>query len=271
MPVLDLAKAVEDLRFESFFVTEHTHVPVRDAKLPSGAPLPREYSHVFDPFLTLAAVAARTSRLRIGTGICLVIERDPILLAKEVATLDQISDGRFLFGVGGGWNSSEMRDHGTDPALRFKILRERILAMKEIWTHDKAEFHGRFVDFDPMWQWPKPNQRPYPPILVGGNGQHTLERVVEYGDGWIPLAAEYIGGSGPWIQKPMAELSRLSVAAGRASIPVTVFGGPADPDIVRLYFEAGVQRYVFALPSEPASTMITQLTHLAEIAAAFGQ
>jgi len=180
----ELARAVEERGFESLFVPEHTHIPTsRRSPWPGGPDLPDEYRETLDPFLALTAAAGVTERLLLGTGICLVVERDPITTAKEVATLDLLSGGRFLFGIGGGWNREEMEHHGTDPARRFAVMRERVLAMKEIWTHDVAEFHGEHVDLDPLWQWPKPVQQPHPPVLVAGNGPGTLARVLEYGDG----------------------------------------------------------------------------------------
>ncbi|MGH7622669.1 MAG: TIGR03619 family F420-dependent LLM class oxidoreductase, partial [Gemmatimonadaceae bacterium] len=161
IPVTELGRVAEDLGFESLFFPEHTHIPAsRLTPWPGGAPLPEEYSHTLDPFVAMAAVAAVTSTLRVGTGICLVMERDPITLAKEVASVDHLSNGRMLFGIGGGWNREEMEDHGTKPSLRWKILRERVLAMKQIWTEDAAEFHGEYVDFEPLWSWPKPVQKP---------------------------------------------------------------------------------------------------------------
>src|SRR4030081_1951329 len=170
LPVTDLARAAEDLGFESYWAPEHTHIPVdRRSPWPGGAELPREYSHSLDPFLALTAAATVTKQLRLGTGWCLVVERDPITTAKEVATLDHLSGGRVLFGVGGGWNLEEMANHGTDPATRWKLLRERVEAMKAIWTQDDAEYHGELVDFDPIWSWPKPVQKPHPPVIVGGN------------------------------------------------------------------------------------------------------
>src|SRR5919202_208167 len=203
--IVELARAVEDLGFESLWVPEHTHIPSdRRSPWPGGPELPREYSHALDPFLALTAAASVTSRLRLGTGVCLVVERDPITLAKEVATIDHLSGGRFLFGIGGGWNLEEMANHGTDPTRRWPLLRERVLAMKEIWTHDEAEFHGAFVDFQRLWQWPKPIQAPHPPIIVGGNGPHTLKRVVDYGDAWGPIV-----GRGPDIAERLPELARL--------------------------------------------------------------
>jgi len=191
----ELARAAEERGFESLFVPEHTHIPVsRRTPFPSGGPIPKEYSHTFDPFVSLMAAAAATRHLKIGTGICLIIERDTITTAKEVASLDVLSNGRFLFGVGGGWNREEMEHHGTDFPSRFKRLREQILAMKEIWTKDEAEFHGQYVNFDKIWAWPKPQQKPHPPVLLGGESGHTLQRVVDCCDGWFPRgrAAEAI-------------------------------------------------------------------------------
>ena len=184
----DLARETEARGFESLFVPEHTHIPAsRKSPWPGGADLPREYWHTVDPFVGLAAAAAVTTRLKLGTGICLVIERDPILLAKEVASLDYLSRGRVLFGIGGGWNAEEMAHHGTDFATRWKVLRERIAAMQEIWTKDEAEYHGKFVNFDKLWSYPKPVQKPHPPILMGGAGPHARQRAAEFGG---PLAAD---------------------------------------------------------------------------------
>src|SRR2546423_1919274 len=179
----DLGRLAEERGFESLWFPEHTHIPAsRETPYPGGGELPPEYSHTHDPFVALAQVAAVTERLRVATGICLVIQRDPIVTAKEVASLDALSGGRFIFGVGAGWNREEMLDHGTDPGRRFGVMRERIEAMKAIWTSDEASYHGRYVDFDRIWSWPKPAQRPHPPIIVGGNGELVLERVVGYGD-----------------------------------------------------------------------------------------
>src|SRR5215831_3039234 len=177
--VVDLARAAEDHGFESVWYPEHTHIPAdRRTPWPGGPALPRESSHALDPFVAMGAAAAATTRLKLGTGVCLVIERDPITLAKDVASVDYVSGGRFLFGIGGGWNLEEMANHGTDPSKRWTILRERILAMKQLWTEDVASFHGSYVNFDRVWQWPKPIQRPHPPIIIGGNGPRTLRRVI---------------------------------------------------------------------------------------------
>ena len=264
--VVELGRAAEEHGFESLWVPEHTHIPTsRRSPWPGGSELPREYSRTLDPFVALAAVAAVTSRLRIGTGICLVVERDPIILAKEVASLDHLSGGRFLFGIGGGWNREEMENHGTDPAQRWKILRERILAMKQVWTHEVAEFHGEFVNFDPIWQWPKPVQQPHPPILVGGDGPGTLQRVIEYGDEWMPIP----GRSGVPFRERIAELQRLAAEAGRGQIPVSLFGVRPDPDVIQGYEADGVTRCLFRLPSAPADEVLPILARCAEVARSF--
>jgi probable F420-dependent oxidoreductase len=261
--VVELGRAAEAHGFESLFVPEHTHIPTsRRTPHPGGAELPREYSHALDPFVALAAVAAATSTLRLGTGVCLVVERDPITLAKEVASLDHLSRGRVLFGVGGGWNQEEMENHGTDPAQRWQVLRERVLAMKAIWTHDEAEFHGRYVDFDPIWQWPKPVQRPHPPVLVGGNGPRVLQRVLEYGDGWMPIP----GRAGPSIEERMAELERLAAQAGRPPIPVTVFWATPEPRAIEHYAALGVTRCLFGLPAAGADEVLPLLAQYAALA-----
>jgi probable F420-dependent oxidoreductase len=261
MDVRELARVCEDLGFESLFFPEHTHIPVsRRTPWPGGADLPLEYSHTLDPFAASAAALAATSRLKVGTGICLVIERDPITLAKEIATVDHLSGGRFLFGIGGGWNLEEMENHGTKPSLRWKILRERILAMKEIWTKDEAEYHGQFVDFDPIWSWPKPVQKPHPPILVGGDGPRTLERVVEYGDEWMPIP----GRNPQPLDERMAQLQSMAAAAGRAPIPVTLFGVPGDPAVIESYEKLGVDRCCFRLPSIGADEAVPRLKRYAE-------
>src|SRR5438105_1420753 len=201
--VRELARASEELGFESLWFPEHTHIPAeRKTPWPGGAELPREYSHPLDPFVALTAAAAATRTLKVGTGVCLVVERDPITLAKEVASLDFISGGRFLFGIGGGWNYEEMANHGTEPAHRWSIMRERMLALKQIWTNDEASFDGKYVNFDRIWSWPKPAQQPHPPIIVGGNGPRTLRRVIEYGDEWGPII-----GRGPDLISRFAELA----------------------------------------------------------------
>jgi probable F420-dependent oxidoreductase len=245
----ELARALEERGYESLFVTEHTHIPVsRRTPWPGGGPLPKEYAHTLDPFVGLAAAAAVTSRLRVGTGICLVIQHDPIVTAKAVATLDLLSNGRVLFGVGAGWNAEEMEHHGTTFATRFRVMRERVLAMKEIWTQDEAEFRGEFVRFDRLWSYPKPVQRPHPPVLLGGEGPHTLRRVVEFCDGWFPR-----GRVGPdAILAGVADLRARAARAGRdpGTISVSVFGGKPEPAVLDRYRAAGITRMVVPLPSE---------------------
>lgn len=259
----ELARAVEDLGFESLWIPEHTHIPAeRRSPWPGGAELPREYSHSLDPFLALSAAAAVTTTLRLGTGVCLVIERDPITLAKEVATLDQLSHGRFLFGIGGGWNLEEMSNHGTDPAHRWSVLRERVKAMQQIWTEDEASFHGEFVDFDRIWQWPKPAQRPYPPVIVGGNGARTLRRVIDYGDEWMPI----VGRTGPSIEERIKELAQLASEAGRARIPVSAWGVRPSLDQIEHWATLGVRRCIFGLPAAGADEVLPRLKRYAETA-----
>jgi probable F420-dependent oxidoreductase len=266
IPVPELARAVEDLGFESLFFPEHTHIPSsRRTPWPGGTELPLEYSHTLDLFVAMAAAAAVTSRLMVGSGICLVIERDPITLAKEVASVDHLSGGRVLFGIGGGWNLEEMENHGTKPTLRWKILRERILAMKQVWTQDEAQYHGQYVNFDPIWSWPKPVQKPHPPILVGGAGPRTLDRVIEFGDEWMPIA----GRSGEILAERIVELQAMAKAAGRAPIPVSIFGGLPRPEFVEQMAGIGVTRVVFGLRPTTAEEALPFLTRCAEVAGKF--
>jgi probable F420-dependent oxidoreductase len=262
-----LAREVEERGYESLFLPEHTHIPMsRKSFWPGGPELPQEYWHTLDPFVSLATAAATTTRLKIGTGICLVVERDPITLAKEIASLDLLSGGRFLFGVGGGWNGEEMANHGTDFGKRWKILRERILAMKEIWTKDEPEFHGEFVNFDPIWSWPKPVQKPYPPVLLGVNTPGARKRVVEYAEGWFPLADR--AGD---IPAGVADLRRKAEEAGRdpASFTVSVFGAKPDPELLRSYEKVGVTRAIFGLPVADRDVVLTALDDLDPIVAMF--
>ena len=247
----DLAKMLEERGFESMWVPEHTHIPAnRQSAWPGGGELPKDYWHTYDPFVALTAAAAVTNEIKLGTGICLMIERDPITTAKEIASLDLISNGRFIFGIGGGWNSEEMEDHGTDFRTRWRLLRENILAMKQIWTADEAEFHGEYVNFDKMWAYPKPLQKPHPPILMGGDGPTTFDRVVEYFDGWKPIGSRNSGG--PSLSEKIALLKRQASEAGRdpESLDITSFGVRPDPELVARLEESGVNRIIFTLPSE---------------------
>src|SRR5436305_10273765 len=257
----ELGVLLEERGFGSLWFPEHTHIPAsRKTPHPSGGELPREYSWTYDPFVALTAVASATTRLRVGTGICLIVERDPITTAKEVASLDRLSGGRFLFGVGAGWNSEEMENHGTDPRRRFALMRERIEAMKTIWTEDEAAYPGDQVDFDRIWCWPKPLQKPHPPVLVGGNGERVLERVVAFGDEWMPNRA-----SG--LRERIQALNRLAGEAGRDPIPVTLSGATPDPALIERGEEAGVHRCAFYI--EPADAGETE-RQLDELASRFG-
>jgi probable F420-dependent oxidoreductase len=261
--VAELAREAEQRGFESLLLPEHTHIPTsRRSPWPGGPDLPQEYWHTHDPFVALAIAAAATSTLRLGTGICLVIERDPITTAKCVASLDVLSNGRFLFGIGGGWNAEEMENHGTEFKSRFALMRERVLAMKEIWTREKAEFHGRFVNFDPIWAYPKPAQKPHPPVLLGGETGYTLDRVVEFCDGWLPR-----GRGGFDIAAGLADLRTRAAKAGRdmKTISVTVFGASPDPAVLDRYAALGVTRATFGLPSKDRDTVLPLLDRYAKL------
>ena len=249
IPLTELAVAAEERGFESLWVAEHSHIPVsRDSPWPGGSELPKMYYDTLDPFVALATAAAVTERIKLATGICLVVQRDPIHTAKQVASLDQISKGRFLFGVGGGWNAEEMVDHGTTFEGRFKLMRERIEAMKVIWSQSKAEYHGERVDFDPLYMWPKPVQKPHPPIHVGGEFPGAAQRALRYADGWIP-----IGGRGDDLAKSIPEFRRLAEQAGRdpRSLEVSIYGVLAQEKAAAAYLDLDIDRIVFGLP--PAS------------------
>jgi probable F420-dependent oxidoreductase len=261
----ELAIAAEARGFESLFFPEHTHIPAsRRSPYPGGGELPKEYSHTHDLFVTLAAAAAVTKKIKIGAGICLIVERDPITTAKEVASLDVLSDGRLLFGIGGGWNAEEMENHGTVFKTRWKLLRERVLAMKEIWTKDEAEFHGEFVNFEPIWSWPKPVQKPHPPILMGGDTPKARQRVVDFCDGWIP-----IGFNPDAILTGMKDLATRAEAAGKkaSDFPVSVFGAPPDLAVMRKFAEAGVTRVNLWVPPKPKDDVLPILDGYAQLAA----
>ena len=260
-----LARAAEDRGFSSLYFPEHTHIPTsRRDPWPGGAELPNEYRHTLDPFVGLAAAAAVTERLRIGTGICLVAQHDPIVLAKEIATLDLVSNGRFMFGIGVGWNTDEMEQHGVDPKRRRAVVREKILAMKALWEQEEASFEGEFVRFAPSWSWPKPVQRPHPPILMGGaGGPVTFRHVLEYCDGWMP-----IGGRSE-ITPRLHELRSAAEAAGRDpdSIRILVFGGRGDPKSLQGYADLGVEEVILGLPPADADKVLGVLDrHAAAVA-----
>jgi probable F420-dependent oxidoreductase len=250
LPPQTFAALLEERGFESVWFPEHTHIPVsRRSPWPGGGPLPEEYWHGYDPFIALTAAAIATTHLKLGTGVCLVVQRDPIITAKEVASLDHLSHGRVLFGVGGGWNAEEMEDHDTPFRRRWRLLRERILAMKAIWTQDEAEFHGQLVSFDGMLSFPKPLQKPHPPVLMGGDGPGTLDRAVELADGWMPLGGRRRGG--PSLDEKVAALRQRARDAGRNpdSISVSVFGSRPERGAVDRLEQAGAERVIIEVPS----------------------
>jgi probable F420-dependent oxidoreductase len=258
----DFARACEERGFESIWFPEHTHIPTsRKTPYPAGGELPKEYSHTHDPFVALMAAAGATKKIKLATGICLVIERDPIHTAKEVSTVDRLSAGRFIFGIGGGWNAEEMANHGTDFATRFKLMRERIEAMKAIWAQSKAKYSGEFVKIDEMMQWPKPIQKPHPPIVVGGGFPHAAKRAIAYGDGWIPIG----GRSDPLDVLP--QFRQMAKDAGRdpASLSFDVFGAPRDLEALKRYRDAGVDRAIFMLPSKSRDEVLPMLDQSAAL------
>jgi len=261
----ELAVALEERGFDALWAAEHSHIPTsRRTPAPGGGELAKRYYDVMDPFVTLTAAAAVTKRLKVGTGVCLVIQRDTIQTAKLVASIDQVSGGRFLFGIGGGWNAEEMEDHGTVYKTRFKRMREQVEAMTEIWTSEKAEYHGEIVDFPPMMTWPKPAQKPRPPVLVGGAFPWAARRAIRYGDGWFPIAG------GARYGDPLDYLPRfrqMAEEAGRdpRSLPVTLGGAPEDPDLLKRYGDLGVVRVNFPVPPAKADEVMPILDRLANL------
>jgi probable F420-dependent oxidoreductase len=249
----DIAIEAEARDFESIWLPEHSHIPTsRKSPWPGGGVLPKYYYESYDPFISLGAAAAVTKRIKLATGICLIVERDPIHTAKEVSTVDRLSSGRFIFGVGGGWNAEEMANHGTAFETRFKLMRECILAMKEIWTQPKTKCSGEFVKFDEMMQWPKPVQKPHPPIIVGGGFPHGAKRAIAYGDGWMPIG----GRTDPLEVLP--QFRKLAQDAGRdpASLSVGIFFAPRDLEVLKRYRDAGINRVVLGLPSKSSDEVL---------------
>ena len=256
----EIARLVEEHGFESLLFAEHSHIPAsRESPWPGGAALPRKYAHTYDLFVAATAAAATTSRLRVGSGVCLVIQRDPIQTANEVASVDDLSGGRFEFGVGAGWNREEMRNHGTDPRTRMRLMKERIEAMKAIWTQPEASYSGEFVEFDRIWSWPKPAQRPHPPILVGGDGPTVLDRVLDFGDAWFP---NYSG---------RGVLDRYAELRSRADRPIElqVTSAPTDPKELEALSAAGCTRATYWLPSGNRSTVESALADVERAIAVF--
>jgi probable F420-dependent oxidoreductase len=257
----NIARLVEERGHESLFFPEHSHIPAeRSSPYPGGKDLPQKYIHTYDLFVTLTAAAVSTTRLRIGSGVCLVIQRDPIHTAKEVASVDVLSGGRFEFGVGAGWNREEMANHGTDPRHRMEIMRERVEAMKAIWTQDEASYAGKHVAFERIWSWPKPAQRPHPPVLVGGDGPTVLDRVLGFGDAWFP---NYKPGD--------SLLQRAEELRARAERPIDlmVMGMPADPKELERFAAAGFRRAVHWLPSARSGPLQRELDRFESAVAEF--
>lgn len=250
-----IARAVAERGFESLFFAEHTHIPVAGRR-PDSRPA-EGYARTYDPFVALAAAAAVSETLTLGTAVCLVTQRDPITTAKTVASLDRLSGGRFVFGVGAGWNRLELAHHGTDPRTRMALLADRIRAMRTIWTEDEAEYHGEHVDFDPIWSWPKPARSPHPPVLVGGNGPGVEDRVLAFGDGWMPQCGPL--ASVEELADRAARLRRRAEEAGRDRPSVTLFGVPADRALAERFAQAEVDRCLSAVRADSEDGLRKQL------------
>src|SRR3954447_13746066 len=268
VPPHELAIEAETRGFESVWFPEHSHIPTsRKSPWPGGAELPKYYYDSYDPFVAMGAAAVVTKTIKLGTGVCLVVQRDPIHTAKEVSTVDRLSNGRLLFGIGGGWNEEEMADHGTDFKTRFKLMRERIEAMKEIWARSKPKYAGDMVKFDEMMMWPKPVQKPHPPIIVGGGFPHGAKRAVAYADGWMPIGGR--GGDTLGMIPPFLEMLK---AAGRKpeDVPVTLFGVRPNIDEIKRAQDAGVARIVFSAPPEAKDKVLPVLDAGAKAAATVG-
>jgi probable F420-dependent oxidoreductase len=265
MAPAELAVAMEQRGFDIVWAPEHSHIPMsRKTPFVLGGDLPKRYYDVMDPFVTLTAAAMATKTLKIGTGVCLIAQRDPIQTAKLVASIDQISGGRFVFGVGNGWNQDEMENHGTVFASRHKLARERIEAMKAIWTQNKAEYHGEFVNFDPMMTWPKPVQKPHPPILVGGAFPYSARRAVRYGDGWMPQVTD--SSKTPLIEL-IPRFRQMAAENDRdpAALDISIGAQKQDVDLIRQYQDVGVNRVSCSLESDKAAVILPILDQWAEI------
>jgi probable F420-dependent oxidoreductase len=265
MTPAELAVALEQRGFDIMWAPEHSHIPLsRKTPFVLGGDLPKRYYDVMDPFVTLTAAAMVTKTLKIGTGVCLIAQRDPIQTAKLVASIDQVSGGRFVFGVGNGWNQDEMENHGTIFAARHKLARERIEAMKTIWTQSKAEYHGEFVNFAPMMAWPKPVQKPHPPILVGGAFPYSARRAIRYGDGWMP---QITSASPRSLTELIPRFRQMAAEAGRdpASFDISIGGQAEDVDLIRQYRDLAVTRVSVSLPSEKVDTILPVLDRWAAI------
>jgi probable F420-dependent oxidoreductase len=259
-----LAVALAERGFDSVWLAEHSHIPVnRESPYPSGGDLPRKYYRTLDPFVALTAIATTTPDLLVGTAIALLPQRDLIHTAKEVASLDMVSGGRFQFGVGVGWNREEMRNHGADPRTRGARMNEMLAALKLIWTTDEAEFHGKYVDFDPIFSWPKPVAQPHPPIFIGGESEAALARLASVGDAWLPRPHTPVA--------KLREVRQWLTDSGRENVPFTIFGALNDPAEVAAYAEAGVERVSFLLETMPEAETLAALDELAATAAGFSE
>lgn len=255
----ELAIEAEGRGFSGLLFPEHTHIPSsRDTPYPGGGELPKEYAYTYDPFVALSFAAAATSTLEIGTGIALVTERDPITLAKEVASLDRLSGGRFLFGIGAGWNIEEMSNHGTAPGTRWRLLEERLEAMKTIWSQEEASFSGKYVNFSEIWQWPKPLRQPHPPVLLGGNGPTAIDRAARIADEWLPIPGRQDADFG----KLLTELEHRCNVHGREPIPVSLYGAEPKREKLAYFSDLGVKTAYFWLPSEPRDEILQRLDKL---------
>jgi probable F420-dependent oxidoreductase len=250
----EVARAAEDRGFESIWIPEHSHIPIsRKTPYPSGTPLPEKYRRMLDPFVALSAAAAVTERIRIATGICLVAQRDAIMLAKEVASLDRVSGGRFIFGIGLGWNEEEMIDHGVVPERRREIVRDKVQAMKALWTEEVAAYDGKFVQFEPCWMWPKPVQKPHPPIVIaGGGGPRGFRDLADYGNGWMPMHNRKLVLS----QLPLMRQTLEDAGRDPDDVELSVFCGPPRQDVIDSYAENGFSRVILELPSEKADVVM---------------
>ena len=263
IPPHELAREAEARGFESVWFPEHSHIPTsRKSPWPGGAELPKWYCETYDPFVAMGAAAVLTKTIKLGTGVCLVVQRDPIHTAKEVATVDRLSEGRLLFGVGGGWNAEEMADHGTAFSTRFKLMRERIEAMKAIWANAKPKYAGELVKFDEMMQWPKPVQTPHPPIIVGGGFPQGARRAAAYGQGWMP-----VGGRGVDLLALLPPFRDMLKAAGRAEseVPVTLFGVGMNGEALKRARDAGIDRVVLGVPPEARDKVLPLLDKGADV------
>ena len=265
MTPAELGRALEERGFESVWAPEHSHIPLsRKSEWPGGGELPKKYYDAMDPFVTLMAAGAATTRLKVGTGVCLVNQRDPIQTAKLVSSIDQLTGGRFLFGVGNGWNQDEMENHGTVFETRHKLVRERIEAMKAIWTKSKAEYHGDMVNFDPMMAWPKPAQKPHPPILVGGAFPYGARRALRYGDGWMPLRRRKAYAE---VRELIPKFQAMAREANRdlASLPISIWESKEDEGELKRDQEAGVVRVIVSLDSAKADVILPILDRWAKL------